>query len=58
MIVLLSEISIFCAGALGKIRLVNYGSKHALQPLSDLAFRVLITLITQKLQVVYGHFTY
>ena len=57
MTALLSEISIFWAGAVGKNRLVSYGSKHALQPLFNWDFCVLI-LVTQKLQVACGHFTY
>ena len=49
---LLSEMSIVCVRAGCEIQLVSYGSKHALQSLSNKQF--VYTCITWKLQVMYG----
>ena len=56
---LLSKMSIFCVRAGCKKGLVSYGSKHALQSLSDKPFvHTYITHLTWKLQVVPRHSTH
>ena len=51
------EISTFCVRAACEMRLASYESKHALQPLRYDILCVL-TLITRKVQLVYGCSTY
>ena len=54
-IALLSETSILVVRAVCEIRSASYGSKHALQPLSNMTFcEYLHALVTRKLQVVRG----
>ena len=57
MTALLSEISIFCVRAGCEIRLMTYGSKHSLQFLL-ISHLCVLTCITWKLHVVYGHSAY